>query len=171
MLSHGLSTGALFLIVGMIYERRHTRLIRDFGGLWKVAPVLAGCFLVITLSSIGLPALSGFVGEFLVLLGAFRSHRTLAVIGTLGLILGALTMLRMFQNVMFGPIENEENLDLKDLNGREILTLSPILFLILLMGLYPRPFFTRMDASLEAFLARVEAKRHMATHQAEPSRP
>lgn len=168
MLSHGLSTGALFLIVGIIYERRHTRLIRDFGGLWKVVPVLAGCFLVITLSSIGLPALSGFVGEFLVLLGAFRSYRTLAVIGAIGLVLGALTMLRMFQNVMFGPIENEKNLGLKDLNGREILILSPILLLILLMGLYPRPFLARMDASVEAFLARVEMKKQMAMHHVAP---
>jgi NADH-quinone oxidoreductase subunit M len=164
MLNHGLSTGALFLIVGIIDERRHTRLIADFGGLAKVIPVFAACFLVVTLSSIGLPALSGFVGEFLILLGAFKSYRAFTVVAALGVVLGALTMLRMFQNVMFGPVENAENLGLKDLSMREVAVLTPILILILLMGLYPSPFLSRMEPSVEAFLSRVEMKKTISIH-------
>src|SRR3989449_9530103 len=125
MLSHGVSTGALFLLVGVIYERRHTRMIADFGGLWKPLPVFAAVFLVVTLSSIGLPGTNGFVGEFLVLLRAFRAQRWWAVIAATGVILSAVYMLWMFQRVMFGPVVHAENDKLSDLTLRERLVVAP----------------------------------------------
>jgi NADH-quinone oxidoreductase subunit M len=162
MLNHGISTGSLFLIVGMIYERRHTRLISDFGGLSKVMPIYATFFMIVTLSSIGLPGTNGFVGEFLILLGAFRSNVVYGVLAASGVILGAAYMLWMFQRVMFGKITKPENEKLKDLNAREIITLVPMVILILLMGIYPKLFFNKMDVSVEKFLkdfrGRVEMK-------------
>src|SRR5512135_545999 len=125
MLNHGLSTGSLFLIVGMIYERRHTRLIADFGGLSKVMPIYATFFMIVTLSSVGLPGTNGFVGEFLILLGSFQANKTYAVLATTGVVLGAAYMLWMFQRVMFGKVTRPENEKLKDLNAREIVTLIP----------------------------------------------
>ena len=162
MINHGLSTGALFLIVGIVYERRHTRLISEFGGLSKVVPVFALVFLVVTLSSIGLPGLNGFVGEFLIMLGAFKTHRWLTVVAASGVIFAAVYMLWMFQRVMYGKVTNEENLRLTDMNGREIAYMVPILLFILWIGVYPQPFLRRMDASVNAFVARVEAKRQAA---------
>jgi NADH-quinone oxidoreductase subunit M len=162
MLNHGISTGSLFLIVGMIYERRHTRLISDFGGLSKVMPIYATFFMIVTLSSIGLPGTNGFVGEFLILLGAFQSNVVYGVLAASGVILGAAYMLWMFQRVMFGKITKPENEKLKDLNAREIITLIPMVILILLMGIYPKLFFSKMDVSVEKFLkdfrGRVEMK-------------
>lgn len=162
MLNHGISTGSLFLIVGMVYERRHTRLIADFGGLSKVMPIYAAFFMIVTLSSIGLPGTNGFVGEFLILLGAFRSNVVYGVLATTGVILGAAYMLWMFQRVMFGKITRPENEKLKDLNAREITILVPMVILIFLMGIYPKLFFSKMDASVEKFIAdfkgRVEMK-------------
>ena len=115
MLNHGISTGGLFLIVGMIYERRHTRMIADFGGLSKVMPVFAIFFMIITLSSIALPGTNGFVGEFLILLGAFKANVVYGILATTGVVLGAVYMLWMFQRVMFGVVTKEENRNLKDL--------------------------------------------------------
>ena len=162
MLNHGISTGSLFLIVGMIYERRHTRLIADFGGLSKVMPIYAVFFMIVTLSSIGLPGTNGFVGEFLILLGAFQSNVVYGVLATSGVILGAAYMLWMFQRVMFGKITRPENEKLKDLNAREIAILVPMVIMIFLMGIYPKLFFSKMDASVEKFIkdfkGRVEMK-------------
>jgi NADH-quinone oxidoreductase subunit M len=168
MINHGVSTGALFLIVGIIYERRHTRLISEFGGLSKVVPVFAFCFMVITLSSIGLPGTNGFVGEFLILLGAFRAHMWMAVIAATGVILAAVYMLWMFQRVMFGKVTNAENLHLSDMNGREIAYMLPLLLFVFWIGIYPQPFLRRMDATVHAFIARVEAKKQAALSEAPP---
>ncbi len=162
MLNHGISTGSLFLIVGMIYERRHTRLISEFGGLSKVMPVYAIFFMIVTLSSIGLPGTNGFVGEFLILLGAFQSNVTYGVLAATGVILGAAYMLWMFQRVMFGKVTNPKNEGLKDLNGREIATLVPMVIMIFLMGIYPKLFFSKMDVTVDKFLkdfkGRIELK-------------
>jgi NADH-quinone oxidoreductase subunit M len=162
MLNHGISTGSLFLIVGMIYERRHTRLISDFGGLSKVMPIYAVFFMIVTLSSIGLPGTNGFVGEFLILLGAFQSHVVYGVLASTGVILGAAYMLWMFQRVMFGKITRPENEKLKDLNAREISILVPMVIMIFLMGIYPKLFFSKMDATVDKFIkdfkGRVEMK-------------
>jgi NADH-quinone oxidoreductase subunit M len=152
MLNHGVSTGALFLLVGVIYERRHTRLIADFGGLWKPLPVFASVFLIVMLSSIGLPGTNGFVGEFLVLLGAFRAHAWWAFVGATGVILSAVYMLWMFQRVMFGPVTHAENEKLSDLTLRERLVFAPLLLLIFWMGVAPQPFLDRMQPALDRTL-------------------
>ena len=153
MLNHGVSTGALFLLVGVIYERRHTRLIADFGGLWKVIPVYSVIFLVVMLSSIGLPGTNGFIGEFLVLLGAFKANVMWAVLAATGVILSACYMLWMFQRVVFGPVTHEENRKLTDLSLRERLVFAPLLVLIFWMGVAPQPFLDRMGPALERTLA------------------
>lgn len=155
MLNHGLSTAGLFLAVGMIYERRHTRKIADFGGLWKPLPVFSIIFLILTLSSIGLPGLNGFIGEFLILLGAFKSFPLWAVGAASGIVLAAIYMLWMYRRVTFGTT-TEENQELKDLSPREIMVLAPILVLIVLMGIYPQPFLTRIAPSVEKIISRVE---------------
>ena len=157
MLNHGLSTGALFLLVGMIYDRRHTRIIEDFGGLWKPLPIFSALLLVVTFSSIGLPGLNGFVGEFLILLGAFRVTPLWTAAAATGVILGAIYMLWMLRRVIFGPLSHSENQTLQDLNGREILILAPVLILILLLGIYPHPFLSRMTPSIDLTLKRVLA--------------
>jgi NADH-quinone oxidoreductase subunit M len=169
MLNHGVSTGSLFLLVGMIYERRHTRMIADFGGLSKVMPVFAVIFMIVTLSSIGLPGTNGFVGEFLILLGAFRSNTVYGVAAATGVILGAAYMLWMFQRVMFGEIKNPENMKLKDLNGREIATMVPLVLLIFVMGIYPKLFFSKMDMSVEQFLKGFRAKYEMSMGASTPT--
>jgi len=158
MLNHGFSTGALFLIVGMIYERRHTRMIADFGGLSTVMPVFATFFLIVALSSIGLPGLNGFVGEFLVLLGAFQAEPLWAVVAGLGVILAAVYMLWMFQRVMFGEVDKEENRGLKDLNLREASLLLVMVFFIIQFGVYPKPYIDRIEPSLKLVLKRVEER-------------
>jgi NADH-quinone oxidoreductase subunit M len=154
MLNHGVSTGALFLLVGMLYERRHTRMIAEFGGLWKQVPVYAVLFLIVTLSSIGLPGLNGFVGEFLILMGAFRYSPVLAAIGTSGVILGAAYMLWMYQRVMFGPLTRRDNKEISDVTLRELVVIMPLIALIFIMGLFPGPFLQKMEASVTATLAR-----------------
>jgi NADH-quinone oxidoreductase subunit M len=154
MLNHGVSTGGLFLLVGMIYERRHTREISEFGGLTKVMPLFAVAFMIITLSSVALPGTNGFVGEFLILLGAWKASPGLAAISALGVIFGAVYMLWVFQRVMFGPVTHPENEGLKDLNGRELLVLAPLVVAIFAMGIFPNFFFEKMNPSVERFLAR-----------------
>jgi NADH-quinone oxidoreductase subunit M len=163
MVNHGLSTGALFLLVGMIYERRHTRLIADFGGLARQMPIFVTFFLIITLSSVGLPGLNGFVGEFLILLGTFQVHRVYAILATTGVILSAVYMLTMFQRVNFGKLENPANKLLKDLNGREIATLVPIVLLCLWIGLYPATFLDKSQAAAQRVLIEYRIKQDRVT--------
>jgi NADH-quinone oxidoreductase subunit M len=154
MINHGISTGALFLIVGFIYERRHTRLITDFGGLSKQMPVFATIFMIVTLSSIGLPGTNGFVGEFLILIGAFEGTlRWWTVIATSGVILSAVYMLWMFQRVMFGELDNPKNQSLKDLNAREICIMAPLIVMIFVMGIYPKPFIDKMDPAIKKLVS------------------
>src|SRR5262245_6270558 len=152
MLNHGISTGALFLLVGMIYDRRHTRLIDEFGGLADPLPAFSTIFLIVTLSSIGLPLLNGFVGEFLILLGAFETNRTFAVVATSGVILSAVYMLWVYQRVIFGEVTNPKNKKLADLNFREKLILLPLVVLIFWMGIYSESFLRRMDNSISQVL-------------------
>ncbi len=156
MINHGLSTGALFLIVGMIYERRHTRMIADFGGISKVMPIFATIFMIVTLSSIGLPGLNGFVGEFLILLGAFKANKMYAVFAATGVIFAAAYMLWMFQRVMFGVVTNEKNKNLKDLSMREVVVLLPVLLFIVWIGVYPNTFLEKTKASTANFVAFME---------------
>ena len=154
-INHGISTGALFLLVGVIYDRRHTRLIKEFGGLSKQMPVYAVCFMIVALSSIGLPGMNGFVGEFLVLLGIFQVNGLWAACATSGVILAACYILWMFQRVMFLELNNPKNMELKDLNVRELITVIPLLVLIFWIGLYPKPFMKTFDASVNHLVSRV----------------
>jgi NADH-quinone oxidoreductase subunit M len=156
MLSHGVSTGGLFLLVGMLYERRHTRLLAEFGGLWAAVPRYAVALLVVMLASAGLPGLAGFVGEFLILVGAFRTWPWATTVATSGLVLGALYLLTMYQRVIFGPLEREENRTLEDLGRREVAVLAPVLVLCFVMGLFPTPFLARIQPSVERILAHVQ---------------
>jgi len=151
-INHGISTGALFLLVGVIYERRHTRLITDYGGIAKVMPVYASLFMIIALSSIGLPGLNGFVGEFLILLGTFAENGVYAVLGTAGIILAAVYLLWMYQRVFFGQITHEENTHLKDVTLREGLVIGVLVVMAIWIGVYPHPFLSRMQPSLELIL-------------------
>ena len=148
MVGHGLSTGALFLLVGVVYERRHTRLISEYGGLWKQMPRYAVCFLVVMLASIGLPGLSGFVGEFLILIGSFKASWWLAAGAVSGVVLGAAYMLRMYQRVMFGELDEAKNGRLEDMRGPELAVMAPLLALIVVMGVYPKPFLTMIESSV-----------------------
>jgi NADH-quinone oxidoreductase subunit M len=152
MINHGLSTGALFLIVGIIYERRHTRMIADFGGLSNPMPIYATIFLIVSLSSIGLPGLNGFVGEFLILLGTFKTHMVYAIVAATGVIFAACYMLWMFQRVMFGTVTNEKNKDLKDLSWREIALFVPLILFIVWIGVYPDTFLNKTQATTENFI-------------------
>ncbi|MCB9744729.1 MAG: NADH-quinone oxidoreductase subunit M [Alphaproteobacteria bacterium] len=155
MLGHGLATGGLFLLVGMLYERRHTKKIEEFGGLSKVVPGFAFVFMVVTFASVGLPGLNGFVGEFLILLGAFERSPLLTVFAATGVIFGAVYMLWMFQRVMFGPVTNPANKGMQDLTKLEIAYMAPILLLIVVMGVYPGPFLEVMQPSVERVLERM----------------
>ncbi len=161
MVNHGLSTGALFLIVGFLYERRHTRDLDAFGGLWRVMPVLGSLALIVTLSSLGLPGLNGFIGEFTILLGAFGSTALgspwIAGIATLGVILAAVYLLHMYQKVFLGPVTADENKGLKDLSVREIAMLAPILALIFWIGIYPKLFFALMTPTVDKLVAVLQA--------------
>jgi NADH-quinone oxidoreductase subunit M len=163
MINHGITTGALFLIVGFLYERRHTREIAQFGGLAKRMPIFATIFLIMTFSSIGLPGTNGFVGEFLILMGAFESQlRWFAVFATTGVILAAVYMLWMYQRVMFGELKNPANEKLKDLSGREIALMVPLLVFVFWIGLYPNPFFEKMTPALEQLIQQVNGQEIVA---------
>jgi len=163
MVNHGLSTGALFLAVGIMYERRHTRLISEFGGLSKPAPLFAVFFMIFTLSSVGLPGLNGFVGEFLILIGTYTSEfnhaKLFTVLAASGVILAACYMLWMFQRVMFGPVTKEENKRFADLNTREVVYLTMVLVFVVWIGVYPNTFLSRSQATVDSFIERVERAR------------
>ncbi|MBW8004566.1 MAG: NADH-quinone oxidoreductase subunit M [candidate division NC10 bacterium] len=159
MVNHGLSTGALFLIVGLIYDRIHSRMIADMGGLSSVMPVYATLFAITMLSSIGLPGLNGFIGEFLILVGAFKVSWVWAVFAVTGIVLGAAYMLWLFQRTMFGPVVHESNKGLLDLNLREAMTLIPLVILFFWIGLYPAPFLKAMEPSVQKVVARLEEAR------------
>jgi NADH-quinone oxidoreductase subunit M len=157
MLSHGLVTGALFLLVGMLYDRRHTRLIDDYGGIASVMPIYAGFFLYMAFASIGLPGLSGFVGEFLVLVGSYLTVPVLAVIGASGVVLAAIYLLWAYERIFTGPISNPANQVLADLGLREIAIIVPLIVLVLAIGVYPRPVLDRIQPSVDRILERIEA--------------
>jgi len=159
MLSHGASTGAMFLLLGMLYERRHTRTIAEFGGLAAVMPMFATIFVLTALASIGLPGTSGFVGEFLALLGTFQTHPWVALIASTGVIFAAYYMLPMVQRMWFGEVEREENRALPDLDRRELAVLAPLVILMLWMGIYPKPFLERTETSVQQLIEQVEARR------------
>jgi NADH-quinone oxidoreductase subunit M len=163
MVNHGLSTGALFLMVGMIYERRHSRLIADFGGLWPIMPAFSALFLVVVLSSLGLPGLNGFVGEFLILVGTFRVNPWLAALATTGIIFAAVYLLWMYQRVIFGPVTHEENRRLTDLTPREWALIVPLVILIVWIGVHPTTFTGKTEVALEALIAEVETKAAVAS--------
>ena len=155
MVNHGLSTGALFLLVGMIYERRHTRQIAELNGLQKSMPMLAAVFTVVMLSSVGLPGLNGFVGEFLILIGTFVTHRWWAVVATSGVILAAVYLLWAYQRVFHGE-PTEENRDLPDMTWRERGVMLPLVALIIFLGVYPKPVLDRINPAVERLVAHVE---------------
>jgi NADH-quinone oxidoreductase subunit M len=150
MVNHGLSTGALFLLVGMIYNRRHTRMLDQFGGLWTAMPVFGFLFVIVALSSAGLPGLNGFVGEFNILLGAFRSNPVFAVFGTLGVVVAAWYLLRAIREMLHGPVTKPENAHLPDLSRREVLTLAPLVILFFIIGLFPNLFLSKINPSAQA---------------------
>ncbi|HJR51763.1 MAG TPA: proton-conducting transporter membrane subunit, partial [Gemmatimonadales bacterium] len=152
MISHGFSTGALFLLIGMIYERSHTRLIADYGGIARVVPVFSLIFTVVTLSSIGLPGLNGFVGEFLVLLGSFTAYPVATVLATTGVIFAAAYLLWALQRMIYGRLNNPENERLTDLNRRELAIMIPLLAGIVWLGLYPAPVLRRMEPATQRYL-------------------
>jgi NADH-quinone oxidoreductase subunit M len=171
MVNHGLSTGALFLIVGMIYDRRHTRMIDDFGGIAKSVPVLAVFFMIATLASIGLPGLNGFIGEFFILLGTFNSELygniTFAVLAASGVILAAVYMLWMYQRVMFGSLVKEENKAMLDLNAREISLLVPLVIFMVWIGIRPVDFTVYSEGWVENFISVTEEKSEIAFKNAD----
>tara|TARA_B100001105_G_scaffold168002_1_gene135240 strand:+ start:544 stop:2226 length:1683 start_codon:yes stop_codon:yes gene_type:complete len=172
-INHGISTGALFLIVGIVYERRHTREISEYGGLSKTMPVYAAVFLIMTMSSIGLPTLNGFIGEILILQGIFVVSKWWAAVAATGIVLGAAYMLWLYQRTMFGTIDNPKNEGLADLNVRELATFVPLIILAVWIGLYPSPFLRRLETSVERVMTRVNAdyapQNVMAVCQDDPS--
>ena len=149
MVNHGLSTGALFMLVGALYDRRHTRLIADFGGLAKPVPILAGIFLFVALSSIGLPGLNGFVGEFLILFGTFDSHGWWVVPAAFGIVLAAIYLLWAYQRVFQGPVNGDDNATMTDLGYREVAMLAPVMGLIVAVGIFPNLFLERIEPAAD----------------------
>jgi NADH-quinone oxidoreductase subunit M len=175
MLNHGISTGALFLLVGVLYDRRHTKMMDEFGGLARVMPFFAAVFGIIMLSSIGLPGLNGFVGEFLILIGSYSSSipwaKVFTVVAATGVVLGAMYMLWAYQKVVFGPVTREENKSLKDLSWREGACLVPLCLLVIFMGVYPKPFLSKMDRTTRDYLAEMKMRQEMSYRVAAQPRP
>jgi NADH-quinone oxidoreductase subunit M len=167
-INHGISTGALFLIVGVLYERRHTRMISEFGGLATPMPNFAAIYLIVSLSSLGMPLLNGFIGEFTILQGAFQVSKAWAAWGSLGVVLGAAYLLWLYQRVMFGPITQFANEDLPDLNLREYATLVPLVILAFWIGIYPKPFFALIEKPVENIVRLVNPDFYKAEHAALP---
>ncbi len=163
MVNHGLSTGALFLMVGMLYNRRHTRLLADFGGLWKQIPLYGFLFVIVVLSSAGLPGLNGFVGEFNILLGAFQANRVFAIFGTAGIILAAWYLLHAVRQMLHGPLTKPENQNMRDLSVREVLVLAPIIVLFFVIGLFPNLFLDKINPSAQAVVDALNAPRSAVT--------
>jgi NADH-quinone oxidoreductase subunit M len=166
MLNHGISTGALFLLVGVIYDRRHTRLVREFGGLAKVMPIYAAIFVVVTMSSVGVPGTNGFVGEFMIVMGTFVSSalggnaKLQGGLAAAGVILAAVYMLAVVQKMFFGPLTNPKNKRLKDMSSREIIAVVPLIALIFVIGWFPSLFTSRMTEGVETVIERYFAHRN-----------
>jgi len=171
MVNHGVSTGALFLLVGVIYDRRHTRLLDEFGGIAKVMPVYAAIFVIVTMASVGVPGTNGFVGEFMVIMGTIvsqvleRQATSQAAVAAFGVILAAVYMLHVVQKMFFGPLDNPKNERLEDLNPRETVALAPLVALVFIIGLFPSLFLSRMTDSVTGILdgfvsGRVEYEQH-----------
>lgn len=158
MISHGIVSGALFLLVGMIYDRRHTKLIAEFGGLAHVMPRFALIFGVILLGSIGLPLTIGFVGEFLSLLGIFKTNAMFAFFGGIGIIVGAIYMLSLYRRVFFGECKNERNLALKDLNFKELVAIVPLCLLVIALGVYPNFLLKPIDISTQNIISKMQKR-------------
>src|SRR6202171_159162 len=156
MINHGISTGALFLLVGIIYERRHTRLIEAYGGIARVVPLFSALLVIVSLSSIGVPGTNGFVGEFLVLLGSYRTYPMFAVVSATGVIFAAAYLLWPLQLILFNPLSKSENAHLPDLNKRELALLVPIIAAIIWLGVYPAPVLRRMEGSAQLLVDRVQ---------------
>jgi NADH-quinone oxidoreductase subunit M len=177
MINHGLSTGGLFLIVGLIYERRHTRMIADYGGLAHVMPLYATFTLIIFLASMGLPTLNGFIGEAMILLGAFAANKVWAYWAVSGVVLGAAYLLWLYQRVFWGKVTNEKNAHLSDLNARELATLVPLVVLCFWIGLYPKPFLEFLHVPMARLAATVQppspeaATAHAAAPASAPATP
>ncbi len=177
MLNHGISTGALFLLVGVIYDRRHTRLVRELGGLAKVMPIYAALFVIVTMSSIGLPGTNGFVGEFMVIMGTFSSislgsHAHFqAIISVIGVILAAVYMLTVVQGMFFGPLDNPKNKHLSDMNVRETVAVAPLIALIFVVGLFPNMFLSRMESSVDVALERYQDGRRAYLQMRDATQP
>jgi len=169
MINHGLSTGALFMIVGMIYERRHTKEIAEFGGLKKVMPVFAGIFLLVFLSSLGLPGLNGFVGEFLILLGSFGSanlgSNVYAVLSATAVILAAVYLLWLYQRVMLGPVEKDENKNIKDISKLELVSIIPVLIFIIWIGIHPNTFLKVSENSVRKIITNFELSKEKLQYE------
>src|SRR2546427_806250 len=163
-INHGISTGALFLIVGILYERRHARLISEFGGLSTPMPNFAACYFLISLSSLGMPLLNGFIGEFTILQGAFQVSKAWAAWGSLGVVLGAAYLLWLYQRVMFGSVTNPANERLPDLNAREYATLLPLVILAFWIGIYPKPFFALIEKPVENIVRQVNPNFYPPEH-------
>jgi len=158
MISHGIVSGALFMLVGMIYERRHTKMIKDFGGLAVSMPKFATIFAVMLMASVGLPLTIGFVGEFLSLLGFFRVSPTLTVIAGLTIIFGAVYMLVMYKKSFFGPCDKPENQKLEDIKGREMVALIPLVALVIILGIYPKIILDPLDTTVSGLIEQMHIK-------------
>jgi NADH-quinone oxidoreductase subunit M len=175
MVNHGLSTGALFLLLGMLYERRHTRLMDDYGGLATSVPILTTLMLFSVLASAGLPGLNGFVGEFMILLGSFKSTVLgapwLVALATTGVILAAMYLLHMVYRTFFGALDDEANAEMADVNGRELLLMAPLVVLMFVLGFFPNPFLRQTEPTTEFLLETIEEKRMAALEQAESDDP
>jgi NADH-quinone oxidoreductase subunit M len=171
MINHGISTGALFLLVGIVYERRHTRMIADYGGLAKQMPMYATIFLIAALSSMGLPALNGFIGEFTILLGAANRNIWWAVAAATGIVLGAAYLLWLYQRVFWGPLDNPANQNLQDVNRRELLTLLPLVACMIWIGIAPGIFFETIEQPVDYIVRKVDPQYFEKQQQTYPAQP